>query len=256
MIMYIDLNSDLGESFGRYTIGNDGKIVPLVTSVNAACGFHAGDPLVMMKTVRLAKEAGTALGAHPGFDDLQGFGRRNMSLTPDELRACILYQLGALDAFARESGIKLQHVKLHGAMYNMAAKDADMSKIICSAVKAFNSDLIILAQASGETYKAAQSMGMRVAAEVFADRAYNEDGTLVARSRPDSMITDPEVAIKRVIRMITEGKVTAVTGKDIDIRADSVCVHGDGENALLFVETLREAFSAHGIKMASLSAFL
>ena len=254
--MYIDLNSDLGESFGRYRIGNNEAIVPLVTSVNAACGFHAGDPVVMMKTVALAESSGTAIGAHPGFDDLQGFGRRNVVLSHDELRSCILYQLGALDAFAKDAGTKLQHIKLHGAMYNMAAKDADMSEVICRAVKSFNSDLIILAQGSGETLRVARDLGMRAAAEVFADRAYNEDGTLVARSRPDSMITDPDVAIKRVIRMITEGKVEAVTGKDIDIKADSVCVHGDGEKALEFVKSLRNAFAQYKIDLVPLRSFI
>ncbi len=254
--MMIDLNSDLGESFGRYTLGNDEKLVPLVTSVNAACGFHAGDPEVMRKTVKLAKEAGTAIGAHPGFDDLQGFGRRNIILNSDELYSCVLYQLGALDAFVRAEGLRLAHVKPHGSMYNMAAKDRKMAEAICRAVRDFDPGLIMLAQESGELYKAAKDMGLRAAAEVFADRAYQEDGTLVPRSQPGSMITDPAEALHRVIRMIREGKVTAITGKDIPVKADSVCVHGDGEQALRFIEEIRRACASENITPAPLKDFI
>ncbi|MBQ3459067.1 MAG: 5-oxoprolinase subunit PxpA [Solobacterium sp.] len=251
--MKIDLNSDLGESFGRYTLGCDEKVVPLVTSVNAACGFHAGDPVVMKKTVLLARQAGISVGAHPGFADLQGFGRRNMNLSYEELQACVLYQLGALDAFVKAEGLKLAHVKPHGAMYNMAAKDSKMAEAICSAVQAYDPDLIILAQESGQLYQTAKKMGLRAAAEVFADRAYEEDGTLVARSMPGSMITDPDEALARVLRMIKEGKVTAITGRDINVRADSVCVHGDGESALEFIRRIREQCEKENIILAPLS---
>ena len=251
--MKIDLNSDLGESFGRYTLGCDEKVVPLVTSVNAACGFHAGDPVVMKKTVLLARQAGISVGAHPGFADLQGFGRRNMNLSYEELQACVLYQLGALDAFVKAEGLKLAHVKPHGAMYNMAAKDSKMAEAICSAVQAYDPDLIILAQESGQLYQTAKKMGLRAAAEVFADRAYEEDGTLVARSMPGSMITDPDEALARVLRMIKEGKVTAITGRDINVRADSVCVHGDGESALEVIRRIREQCEKENIILAPLS---
>ena len=250
--MKIDLNSDLGESFGRYTLGCDEQVVPLVTSINAACGFHAGDPSVMWKTVKLAKEAGVSVGAHPGFDDLQGFGRRNMNLSYDELQACVLYQLGALDAFVKAEGMKLAHVKPHGAMYNMAAKDRTMAMAVCEAVKMYDPNLIILAQESGQLYQCARELGLPAAAEVFADRAYEEDGTLVARSKPGAMITDPDEALARVLRMIKEGKVTAVTGRDISVRADSVCVHGDGESALEFIRRIRSACEKEGIVLSPL----
>lgn len=245
----IDLNSDLGESFGRYTIGMDEKIIPLITSANVACGYHAADPVVMSKTVRRAKEAGIQIGAHPGFPDLMGFGRRNLNVAPEEAKAYVLYQLGALDAFCKAEGIKLQHVKPHGALYNMAAKDYVLSKSICEAIYEFDKNLIVLALSGGELAKAAADMGLRTALEVFADRGYEEDGTLVDRRKEGAMITDEEEAIKRVIRMVKEKKVTAVTGKDISIQADSVCVHGDGEKALAFVEKIRQAFLRENIQI-------
>ncbi len=248
----VDLNSDLGESFGRYTLGMDAAVIPLISSANVACGFHASDPLVMQKTAALAAEAGISVGAHPGFPDLLGFGRRNMVISPEEAAAYTLYQLGALEAFLRPVGLKLQHVKPHGALYNMAAKDYALAKGICEGIKAFDRDLIVLALYGGQLEKAAGDMGLKTAAEVFADRAYEEDGTLVPRSRPGSMITDETEAITRVIRMIREGKVTAISGRDIDIRADSVCVHGDGEKALLFVKKIREALAAENISICAL----
>ena len=254
--MFIDLNSDLGESFGRYTLGCDEQVVPLVTSVNVACGFHAGDPIVMNKTVQLAKTFKTSIGAHPGFDDLQGFGRRNMNLSYEELRACVLYQIGALDAFCKAEGVTLAHVKPHGAMYNMACKDKNMAEAICQAVRQYNPQLIMLAQESGELYRTAKETGLRAAAEVFADRAYEEDGTLVSRTKPGAMITDPEEAINRVIRMITEGKVRSITGRDISVKADSVCVHGDGAKALEFIQKIRSTCKEKGIEIVSLNAFI
>lgn len=248
----VDLNSDLGESFGRYTIGNDDKIIPLITSANVACGYHASDPVVMNKTIAMAKEAGIRVGAHPGFPDLMGFGRRNMNVSKEEAKAYTLYQLGALDAFCRAQGVKMQHVKPHGALYNMAAKDYELSVAICEAIKEFDDSLIVMALSGGELVHAAKDMGLRVALEVFADRAYEEDGSLVARTKEGAMITDEEEAIRRVIRMVKEKKVTAITGKDIDIKADSICVHGDGAKALAFVERIREAMQAEGIEICSL----
>jgi UPF0271 protein len=248
----VDLNSDLGESFGRYTLGMDDKIIPLITSANVACGYHASDPVVMEKTIGLAKAAGIRVGAHPGFPDLMGFGRRNMNVTPAEAKAYTLYQLGALDAFCKAQGVTMQHVKPHGAFYNMAAKDYTLAHAICEGIAAYNKDLIVMALCGGQLLRAAQDLGLRAASEVFADRGYEEDGTLVDRRKEGAMITDEDVAIARVVRMIKEGKVTAVTGKDIDIRADSVCVHGDGAKALAFVEKIRAALHAEGIEICPL----
>ena len=238
----VDLNSDLGESFGNYKIGNDDKIIPLISSANVACGYHASDPVVMGNTLAMAKEAGIRIGAHP--------------VSPAEAKAYVLYQLGALDAFCRVTGVKMQHVKPHGALYNMAAEDYALSTAICEAIKEFDSSLIVLALSGGQLAKAAQDMGLRTAMEVFADRAYEEDGTLVNRRKEGAVITDENEAIVRVIRMVKEKKITAITGKDIDIQADSVCVHGDGAKALAFVEKIREAFVKEGIQISSLDEFV
>lgn len=252
----VDVNSDLGESFGRYTLGMDADILPLVSSANVACGYHASDPLVMNKTIAMAKEAGVRVGAHPGFPDLMGFGRRNMDVSPAEAKAYTLYQLGALDAFCKAHGVKMQHVKPHGAMYNMAGKDYALSKAICEAIYEYNKDLIVMALSGGELVHAAEDMGLKVAREVFADRAYEEDGSLVNRRKEGAMITDENEAIARVVWMIKEQKVTAITGKDIPIKADSVCVHGDGVKALAFVKKIRETLTAEGIEIVPLEAIL
>lgn len=254
MIYVVDLNSDLAESFGAYRIGMDEEVIPCITSANLACGFHASDPVVMERSVRLCRENGVAVGAHPGFPDLQGFGRRNMSIPPEEIKAMVQYQIGALSAFCKAEGIRMQHVKPHGALYNMAAKDRSMAEAVCRAVAAVDPAMYVMAQAGSRMEEAALEMGLKVIREVFADRAYEEDGSLVARNRPGAMITDEELAIRRVITMIKEGKVTAVTGKEIEIAADSVCVHGDGEKALLFVQRLNRAFEEEGIKQKNFMA--
>ncbi|MGI6064014.1 LamB/YcsF family protein [Blautia sp.] len=248
----VDLNCDLGESFGSYTIGNDDQVIPLITSANVACGYHASDPVVMDQTLSMAKEAGIRIGAHPGFPDLMGFGRRNLSVSPTEAKAYVLYQLGALDAFCRVHGMKMQHVKPHGAFYNMAAKDYELSRAICEGIREFDPQLIVLALSGGELARAARDMGLRTALEVFADRAYEEDGSLVNRRREGAMITDENLAVARVVRMVKEKKVTAVTGKDIPIQADSVCVHGDGAKALAFVEKIRRALTEEGVEICAL----
>lgn len=248
----IDLNSDLGESFGRYTIGNDDKIIPLITSANVACGYHASDPVVMMETIQRAKEAGIAVGAHPGLPDLMGFGRRSMAISNEEAKAYTLYQISAIGGMCKAVGVKLQHVKPHGALYNMAAKDYDLSKAICEAIYEYDKDLIVMGLSGSEMIKAAKDCGLKSASEVFADRAYEEDGTLVNRRKSGAMIEDEDEAINRVIRMIKEGKVTSITGKDIDIKADSVCVHGDGAKALLFVEKIRKTFVENEIEICHL----
>lgn len=248
----VDLNSDLGESFGHYTIGNDEKIIPLVSSANIACGYHASDPVVMQKAIQSAKDASIQIGAHPGLPDLMGFGRRTMAVSPAESKAYTLYQISALGGMCQANGMKLQHVKPHGALYNMAAKDYDLSLAICEAIKSYDPEIIVLGLSGSETIRAARDCGLKAASEVFADRAYEEDGTLVNRRKEGAVIHDEELAISRVVRMVTEGKVTAITGKDIPIQADSICVHGDGEKALLFVEKIRKTLKEQGIAIAPL----
>lgn len=246
----IDLNADLGESFGRYTLGMDEKIMEVISSANIACGFHAGDPMVMERTVRLAAEAGIAIGAHPGFPDLMGFGRRNMAVSPEEARAYILYQLGALDAFLRPMGIRMRHVKPHGALYNMAAADEQLARAICGAVKDFDPELRLVGLSGSLLIRAAEETGLRAISEVFADRSYEADGSLVSRRKPGAIISDEREALRRVIRMVKEGKVKAINGEEIAIRAESVCVHGDGEKALLFAKSIREALTANDIQVS------
>lgn len=249
----VDLNCDLGESFGAYKIGMDEEVIPLISSANIACGFHASDPVVMEKTVALCAANGIGMGAHPGFPDLQGFGRREMKLKAAEVKALIIYQIGALSAFAKANGKTLQHVKPHGALYNMAGKDEKLAMAICEGIKAVSENLVVLGQSGSKMEEAAGKLGLSFAREVFADRAYEEDGSLVARSKEGAMITDEEEAVSRVIRMIKEGKVKTITGKDIPIQADSVCVHGDGEKALKFVEKIREALTKEGILIKPLN---
>ena len=258
----VDLNSDLGESFGRYTIGMDEKIIPLISSANIACGYHASDPVVMLESIAKTKEAGIKIGAHPGlpdltgFPDLMGFGRRNMAISPAEAKAYTLYQISALGGMCQANGMRLQHVKPHGALYNMAAKDYELSLAICEAIRDYDPEIIVMGLSGSEMIRAAKDCGLKAASEVFADRGYEEDGTLVNRRKEGAMITDEDEAIARVIRMIKEGIVTAVTGKDIPIQADSVCVHGDGEKALLFVEKIRKAFTENDIQICSLAEII
>lgn len=248
----IDLNCDLGESYGAYRLGMDEEIIPLISSANVACGFHAGDFNTMAKTAKLCGENGISMGAHPGFPDLQGFGRRNMNLSPAEVCNLITYQVGALAAFCRSAGVPLRHVKPHGALYNMAAKNADLAKAICQGIYDFDPSLILLGLSGSEMLRKAAEIGLPYAAEVFADRAYEDDGTLVARSKPGAMITDEDEAVARVIRMILEHKVTSISGKEIEICPDSVCVHGDSPKALLFVRKIRTALEADGIAIQPL----
>lgn len=254
MMKTVDLNSDLGESFGTYRIGNDEAILPHVSSANIACGYHAGDPVTMEQTVRLAKASGIAIGAHPGFPDLMGFGRRNMEASPVEVKAYVKYQLGALMAFAMSYGMKLQHVKPHGAMYNMAAKDTRLAQAIAEAVAEVDGGLVLLGLSNSLMLSAGEAAGLRVASEVFADRAYREDGTLVPRNQPGAVLHDEQMVIRRAIRMVSEGRVTAVTGKDIAMKADSICVHGDNPQAIAFVKNIRVAFESAGIRIAPFGA--
>jgi len=249
----IDLNCDLGESYGAYTIGSDELIIPYISSANVACGYHASDPIVMEKTVALAKKYNTAVGAHPGFPDLMGFGRRNMNVSFAEAKAYVMYQVGALNAFCVAAGIKMQHVKPHGALYNMAGKDYELAKAICEGIKEIDDSLIISVLSGSKMQQAAQDMGLRFAREVFADRGYQADGSLVPRGKEGAMITDENEAIERVVRMIKEHKVRAVDGSEVDIVPESVCVHGDGEKAVLFVKKLGEAFVKEDIHMVPMN---
>lgn len=249
----IDLNADLGESFGNYKVGSDAEIIPLISSANVACGFHAGDPAVMIETVKRIGDSGTTgLGAHPGFPDLMGFGRRYMELSDDEVYSIMLYQLSALDGIARTYGLELNHVKPHGALYNATFKNKNLGRVIAQSVKDFNPKLKLMGLANNNLVKAGQDAGLDVVNEVFADRAYEDDGTLVSRSKDGAMITDSTLATERVVRMITEGKVESINGNDVDIQADSICVHGDGEKALEFVWEIRNQLEAKGISIETL----
>ena len=250
--MKIDLNCDLGESFGNYKIGMDEEVIKFISSANIACGFHASDPLVMEKTVALAKENGVKVGAHPGFSDLVGFGRRNMNVSPAELKAMVMYQVGALAAFCKARDIKMNHVKPHGAMYNMAAKDIKLALAIAEGIAEVDDSLILLGLSGSQLLKAAQEVGLKSAAEVFADRAYEEDGSLVARTKAGAVIADENEVIERVIKMIKLGKVQAITGKEIEIKPDSICVHGDNPKALNFVKLIRQRLTQENIKIEAM----
>lgn len=253
---YVDLNSDVGESYGAYKLGLDEEVLKHVSSVNIACGWHAGDPMVMEKTIALAKENKLGIGAHPGYPDLVGFGRRNLDVTPKEVRNYLIYQIGALDAFAKAAGTSLQHVKLHGAFYNMVSANAALAKEAAKAIYDVDKNLIVLALAGSELVKASRELGLKVAEEVFADRAYNADGSLVSRKLPGAVIHDKELAIERVKRMVTEGKVTAIDGTDAAVNADSICVHGDNPEAVAFVRLIRERLEAEGIRIRPLKETL
>lgn len=247
----VDLNSDLGESFGAYTIGNDQEILKHVTSANIACGFHAGDPVVIKKTIDMALARHTAIGAHPGLPDLVGFGRRKMAVSPDEVYAMVLYQTGALQVMAHAVGASLQHVKPHGALYNMAAVDAALADAIAEAVYHISPEIILFGLAGSELIRAGEKRGLRTASEVFADRTYQPDGTLTPRSQPNAMITDEEEAIQQVVRMIREGIVIAADGSRVPVKADTVCIHGDGAAALAFAKKIHETLDEENVEVSS-----
>lgn len=252
----VDLNSDLGESFGAYTVGLDSEVLKYVTSSNIACGWHAGDPLIMDETVREAVKNGVALGAHPSYPDLMGFGRRNMDVSMKEARAYLLYQIGALDAFAKSHRSKLQHVKLHGAFYNTSSIDEKLAEVIVDTILSIDKELILMALSGSLITDIAEKKGLKVAHEVFADRAYNPDGTLVSRKLPGSMIHDEEIAIARVKRMVMEGKVEDINGNDISIKADSICVHGDNPEAVKFVNNIKSSLEEEGIEIKNIGSFI
>ncbi|MBA4601851.1 LamB/YcsF family protein [Thermoactinomyces mirandus] len=245
----VDLNCDLGESFGAYRIGFDDEILNFVTSANIACGFHAGDPLTMRKTVRLALEKSVAIGAHPGLPDLAGFGRRNMDISPEEIYDIVIYQIGALYGFVKAEGGTMQHVKPHGALYNMAAKSPQISGAIAKAVYNVDPQLILFGLSGSELVKAGESIGLRTANEVFADRTYQQDGTLTSRRQSDALITDCKKAAEQVIRIVKEGKVLTRQKTEITIQADTVCIHGDSPHALVFARQIQELLATSGVKI-------
>lgn len=249
----VDLNADLGESFGNYSIGNDEEIIPLISSANVACGFHASDPSVMLETLeRIEKSGATGLGAHPGFPDMMGFGRRYMDLSMQEVRAIMLYQIAALDGMGNIYNLKINHVKPHGALYNATFNDYQLAETIASAVKEYDPEIKLMGLSNQNLVKAGEAAGLEVKHEVFADRAYEDDGTLVSRRKEGAMITDTEEAVNRVVRMVKEGKVMSINGNEIDIKADSICVHGDGPKALDFVKEIRKTLNDNQIEIKTM----
>jgi UPF0271 protein len=245
--MRVDLNSDVGESFGAYTIGQDPILLPHVTSANVACGFHAGDPGVMRATIALAKQHGVAVGAHPGFPDLVGFGRRDLHATPREVEDFVVYQIGALAAIAAAQGVALQHVKPHGALFNMAACDAALADAIARATAAVDRSLILFGLPASELIRAGERAGLRTACEAFADRAYHRDGTLVSRRLPGAVIHDADVVEARVLRMATDRTVDAMDGSVVRLDIETICVHGDTRGAADLAARIRRALEASGV---------
>ena len=256
MSKFIDLNCDMGESFGNYKIGQDDEVMKYITSSNIACGFHAGDPNVMRFTVRLAKEKNVAIGAHPGFPDLMGFGRRNIDIHPEEIKNMMVYQIGALQAIARSEGLQIQHVKPHGALYNMMANDETLGAAVVEAILSINQDLILIALAQSKVLEIAQKLGLRVGSEGFADRAYNSDGTLVKRSIEGAVIHEPELVAHRVLKMARDHEIETIDGKMIHLKIDTICLHGDNENALDVIEAIRNILDQKNIKIAPLGKWL
>nr|WP_315597259.1 5-oxoprolinase subunit PxpA [uncultured Cupriavidus sp.] len=245
----IDFNSDLGESFGIYNLGDDSGVLAQISSANIACGFHAGDPQTIAATVRNAVAQGVSIGAHPGFPDLQGFGRRAMALSHGEIYNLTIYQVGAMQAFARAAGSRLAHVKPHGALYNLAAKDSGMARALAEAVRDVDPTLVFFGLAGSELVRAGREAGLETAEEVFADRSYQSDGSLTPRGTPGAMITDPDVATKQVIRMIREGVVRSLQGVDVPVKADTLCIHGDQPRATAFAHCIRTALLAEDIQI-------
>jgi len=249
--MRIDLNGDVGESFGRYTIGADQALMPVLTSANIACGFHAGDPGVMRATVALARSHGVAVGAHPGFPDLVGFGRRELGASPREVEDLVLYQVGALAAVARAQGVELRHVKPHGALYNQAARDMALAEAVARAVAAFDPSLVLVGLSGSRLLEAGRGAGLRVAAEAFADRAYHADGSLVPRQLPGAVLTDADAVAARALAMVRDRAVTADDGARVELAIDTLCLHGDTPAAASLATRVRQALEAAGVVLAA-----
>ena len=248
----IDLNCDMGESFGAWSLGDDAGVMPHISSANIACGFHAGDPAVMRRTVALAAVHGVAIGAHVSLPDLQGFGRRELRVAPDEAAAMTLYQIGALQAFARAAGVRVSHVKPHGALYNMAARDAALAAAIAAAVRAADPQLILVGLAGSALPRAGIDAGLAVAQEAFCDRRYEADGTLTPRQLDGAVIDDIDTAVAQAVRLASAGEVVARDGRTLALAADTLCVHGDRPDAAAFARRLRAALQGEGIAVAAL----
>jgi 5-oxoprolinase (ATP-hydrolysing) subunit A len=250
--VHIDLNCDMGESFGPWKMGADAEVMPNITSANVACGAHAGDPGVMRRTIRAAKQHGVAVGAHPGFADLQGFGRREMQADPAEVEDSLIAQIGALAAMARAEAAPLRHVKAHGALYNMAARDRKLADAVARAIKAFDASLVMFGLPKSPLIEAGIAAGLRVAAEGFADRSYEPDGSLTPRSRPGAVIHDAAVVVDRAVRMVRDGVVLTSEGREIPLKVDTICVHGDTPGAPELTRRIRAGLEAVGISVRSL----
>ena len=252
----LNLNADLGESFGPWDMGSDDAMLGIVNSANVACGYHAGDPLVMLRTVARARENAVSVGAHPGFPDLQGFGRRRMDIPADELEAMLIYQIGALDACARAQGMRVTHIKPHGALSNIACADRKVADAVARAVKRLDPTLILLAPAASQMILAGREQGLPIVEEVFADRAYLDDGNLVPRSQPGAMIHGAEASLAHVMRMVEEQALVSITGKRIPVNPQSICVHGDNAEAVATAKALRDGLQKAGYTLASIPEVL
>ncbi len=251
--VHIDLNADVGESYGAWTMGADAELLPSVSSANVACGAHAGDPLTMARTATLARTHGVAVGAHPGYPDRDGFGRRDLDMTPEELEASLLAQLGALWAVARAHGVDLVHVKPHGALYNRAAVDLALAQTVAQATRRFSADLVLVGLADSALLEAGREAGLTVAAEAFADRAYEPDGTLRSRRQPDAVHHDPDAVAAQAVSIVRDRRVRAHDGSEVAVRADTICLHGDTPGAAAIARAVREALSHAGIAVRPLT---
>ena len=253
----VDINCDMGESFGHFKVGHDAEIMPFITSANIACGFHAGDPMVMARTVRLAKQKGVAIGAHPGFPDLAGFGRRNMELSKEEVTDTVIYQTGALEAFTKAADTVLQHIKPHGALYNAAANNETYIEAIIEAACVVDPKSVLFAFAGSRMAEMAEEAGMRVAHEVFADRAYTADGSLVSRNTVGAIIDDAELIAKKAVRMVKERRIVAINGHDVELdEVHTICVHGDTLGAVGLARAVKEALLAAGVEVVPVGTFV
>jgi 5-oxoprolinase (ATP-hydrolysing) subunit A len=250
-MLSVDLNCDMGESFGVWRMGDDEALMNVVSSVNIACGFHAGDPSVMRRTVAMAASKNLAIGAHPGFADMQGFGRRTIALTPGEVYDIMVYQIGALAAFAVANGTRLRHVKPHGALYNMAAANKELAASVVRAVQDVDRNLVLVGLSGSLLISEAERAGLKAASEVFADRMYQDDGTLTPRSSPNALITDPRTAAKQVLRMVLQKSVVSLSGKIVPVRAETVCVHGDGAHAVEFARAVVDLLTENHVAVKS-----
>lgn len=255
--MRVDLNSDMGESFGPWTMGDDTAMLDIVTSANVACGFHGGDPDIMRATCETARARGVAIGAHPGFRDLQGFGRRQvLGLSAREIESLVAYQIGALQAMAATVGHKVSHVKVHGALSNMACVDAAMAQALARAIKAVDPGLIFVVIPLTQLERAGEAAGLPLAHEIYADRAYEDDGTLVSRKNPGAVLHDPEAVAERVLRMVQEQAIVSVTGKRLPLAVETVCIHGDSPGAIAMARAVRSALTGAGVTVAPFSEII